>query len=165
MVVLVWNGRRTKVSLPIPSHTEDLIREAERISGISPTRIRITFQVGTDSRQLSPTESIPSEPTEFLIIDSGPQISPTVSNLFEYGFPIILWLLVLFLNRPELNEYVQLTTLMWILHFTKRIFEVLFVHTFSKPIVFINERQFTIQQLCLSLDFCSSNGIKYGFGF
>jgi very-long-chain enoyl-CoA reductase len=133
MVILAWKGRKTPVTLPHPSTTDDLLREAERISGIARNRIRIYFDANGSSIQLQPHEPIPQDPTVLTIVDSGPQVSPAVDNLLEYVPPIFLWLLVIVIVRPEFNEYVQLTTLMWVLHFGKRTFEVLFVHTFSRP--------------------------------
>jgi very-long-chain enoyl-CoA reductase len=131
MVILVWKGRKATVTLPQPPTTDALIREAERISGISRNRIRLYFEVNGHSIQLAPVDPIPPDPIVLTIVDSGPQVSPTIESLIEYIPPIFLWLLVLLIVRPEFNEYVQLTTLMWVLHFAKRVFEVLFIHTFS----------------------------------
>jgi very-long-chain enoyl-CoA reductase len=103
--------------------------EAERISGISRNRLRLYFS----DIQLQPHKPLPSHSAVIQIVDSGPQVSPLVDNLLEYLPPIFLWLFVLNRVGLELTEYVQLTTLMWILHFLKRVFEVLFVHTFSRP--------------------------------
>jgi very-long-chain enoyl-CoA reductase len=131
MVVLVYKGRTATVASPKGSNTEDLTREAHRLSGVAEPRIRLYIRRGGDSLLLEPQESVAPD-AEVAVVDSGPQVSPAVDNLLEYGPPIPLWILTVVLASPGFGEYVQLTMLMWVLHFAKRVFEVLFVHTFSR---------------------------------
>jgi very-long-chain enoyl-CoA reductase len=136
MVDLKWKGTSTPVVATSSMRTEGLIKEAEKITGIHYNRLRIYAERDGRLIQLQRQEAISSFKTnEFLIVDSGPQLGFKSENLLEYLPPTFLWPLVVWLLGAAKTEYIQVTTVMWMLHYTKRIFETAFVHIYSQASV------------------------------
>jgi very-long-chain enoyl-CoA reductase len=134
MVILKWKGKRTPVETTSSTHTADLVKDAAKITGLHSSRLRIYVQRDGDLIQLQPQEAISSFNTdEFLVVDSGPQLSFRLDNLIEYIPPIFIWLLIVWLSGTTATEYLKTATLMWMLHYTKRTLEAAFVHVYSQP--------------------------------
>jgi very-long-chain enoyl-CoA reductase len=136
MAHLKWKNTSTAVVATSSMRTEGLIREAEKITGIHSSRLRIYAERDGALIQLQRQEAISSFKTEeFVIVDSGPQLGFKAENLLEYIPPIFVWPLLVWLLGAALTEYIQVTTIMWMLHYTKRAFETAFVHIYSQASV------------------------------
>jgi very-long-chain enoyl-CoA reductase len=136
MFHLLWRGSVTDVSLAPASDSTSLIKAAVKISNLNPARVRLLFTHNGSSIELDPNQRLSDiKATDFEIIDSGPQISPLVDNLLEYLGSIIIWTSLVLLLKPRTGDYIEVATLMWILHFGKRSLECLFVHRFSRSTI------------------------------
>lgn len=111
----------------------ELRKAAVEMTGIKFDRIRLYYFMKNHRICLQMFQKITFIPSrEFVIEDSGPQFSFMVNDLLEYIPPIIIWISLLFWYKTPLTEYIQMSTVMWVMHFAKRSFEAVFVHTYSR---------------------------------
>ena len=130
---LIWKNEKTQIEISKDSQTEDIFKESARFSKINIDRIRLYIEKNGSKIPLpkyQPVSEIPSN--SIIIVDSGPQFSFMINDLFEYIPPIFIWIQTLFFIQPKLNKYINTATLMWQFHFTKRSLEAVFVHTYSQ---------------------------------
>mmetsp|Transcript_1253 Transcript_1253/g.1420 ORF Transcript_1253/g.1420 Transcript_1253/m.1420 type:complete len:296 (+) Transcript_1253:54-941(+) len=81
-----------------------------------------------DKQQLSSVSFDLKNPVVYFK-DLGMQISYKLVFVVEYTGPILLWLALAL--STSLNQIQYIATVLWVLHFVKRVLETLFVHRFS----------------------------------
>lgn len=95
---------------------------------------RVYLDTGSNAKVLSDYlvegELADSTALKIAIKDIGPQFSYRGVFLLEYVGPLIIWLILAMNIRME-TSFTNLATVMWVFHYVKRLFETLFVHTFS----------------------------------
>lgn len=134
MITLVWKGHEHKLKKDNSAKTDKLFQEASEITKVKENRIRLYYHADQKRLPLQRQEPLSKIRADtFEIVDSGPQFSFMVGDLFEYIPSIFIWLAVVLYSRVPIEfEYVQFTTVMWILHYSKRSFEAVFIHTYSQ---------------------------------
>jgi hypothetical protein len=130
---LHWNKKTFEVSSNSGRATADEIsKEASKLTGIAVNRIRIYYTAKTGNVILRPKQEVGEAGTkDFYIKDSGPQISFRFAQLIEYVPSMFIWIIFLFIMKPEMNAYRVVLSIMWVFHYARRSFEVVFVHIFS----------------------------------
>lgn len=130
---LIYNNDKKDVTVPKNGFTEDLLKEATIMTKIDISRIRLYYNYKGKRIPLQAHQQLNVTPSQsFTVVDSGPQFSFMVNDLFEYIPPIFIWFGILSLFHSVLTEYIQISTVMWVLHYAKRSFEAVFVHTYSQ---------------------------------
>lgn len=130
-MTLHWKNQKISIEVDDRTTTEDLEKESVRFSKIPAERIRLYYEINGNKLVLRPQQKIKEiQSSQFVIFDSGPQISTRGSNLMEYVPSALIWL-VIYLIVGKKNDFTNFATIMWVSHFTRRTIEVLFVHIFS----------------------------------
>lgn len=131
--ILVWKDQKQNVDISENSQTEALLKEAERFSKVKAARIRMYFMKNGTKIPIQMHQSVEIiDSKEILVVDSGPQFSFMINDLFEYIPPIFIWFAFTAICKVEFNFYMKAATYMWVFHFAKRSFEAVFVHTYSQ---------------------------------
>jgi very-long-chain enoyl-CoA reductase len=131
-ITLRYKGKTQNLELPGSALGQELIMNAILLSGLHHTRIRVVYEEG--GKRIPVSEKVPLssiESTTFFVRDLGPQVSYRGVFLTEYLGPLLIWLIGRLLIWKRSSSYMSIVTVMWIFHYTKRIFESCFVHTFS----------------------------------
>ena len=134
MLTLVWNGKEHSVKVDKSSLTDVLFKEAAEFTKIKENRIRLYYTSDEKRLPLQRQERVSKlKSNSFEIVDSGPQFSFMIGDLFEYIPPLFIWAAVVLYSKVPIEfEYVQITSVMWIMHYCKRSFEAVFIHTYSQ---------------------------------
>lgn len=146
-------------TLTIPDKNEEvsyLVKEASRITKISPTRIRLYYVHDNNEIVIQNQHELIEmiQANRFVVKDSGPQFSFMINDLFEYIPPLFIWIGFLLCIKPENNNYIKIATCMWMFHYIKRSFEAVFIHTYSHK---------TIPIFSVMDNSCFKNCIYYWF--
>lgn len=135
-VKLTYKEKTFEVDLPEDGLGAILFDEAVRETKIIRKRVRIVYKKGEENVPITEDTKIKSiGATEFTVKDMGPQIGWRTSFLLEYVGPFVICplLLVILGDKLKWNMYFTIGILMWELHYFKRTYESIFVHTFSHP--------------------------------
>jgi very-long-chain enoyl-CoA reductase len=133
-VLLVYRDSAHELDLPATAKGSDLINLACNVSSLPVTRVRIVYDKDGKNAVVTPDQlladlSVP----KYILRDLGPQFSYFGVFLIEYLGPLLIWPFLALVLRPAATPYFVLASIMWILHYVKRILETIFVHTFSRP--------------------------------
>jgi len=125
MVFLIWNGSEFSC---ICSNSEELIIKAHEVSKLDVERIRIYYEIEGKRIYLARNTVLSSLKTNsFYVKDIGPQFNYRAVFILEYIGPLLIWPIVYRFSAIRLD----LASILWISHYLKRLFESIFVHSFS----------------------------------
>ena len=131
-VTLTYRGQAHELELPKSARGSDLLDKALSISKLKKERLRVVYEVNGKRVPVTPDQSLfELNQQKFSIRDLGPQFSYYGVFMIEYLGPLTLWILIMSLVKSARSEYHYVASAMWIFHYTKRILETNFVHTFS----------------------------------
>ena len=134
--VLTYRGEERKVDINDSTLGEQLFKVAKEMTHLKETRIRIEYfdeekkkKIPISNETKISTLSIHS----FIIKDLGPQVNYRAVFYLEYIGPFLIFPIVLFFSGIDIstNIYLKMSFIMWMFHYTKRLLETMFVHTFS----------------------------------
>ncbi|EAY00792.1 3-oxo-5-alpha-steroid 4-dehydrogenase family protein [Trichomonas vaginalis G3] len=111
-----------------------LFDKAVKETNIIRKQVRIVYNKNGENVPIAENTKIKDVgATTFIIKDMGPQIGWRTSFLLEYCGPFVICPLLLLILRNKLvwNSYFTIGIIMWELHYAKRIYESIWVHTFS----------------------------------
>lgn len=129
---LVWKGQESEVDVPDGSISDVLFHRAQSISGLKATRIRIVYYTKNKAVPLQQHQRLDELKTDKLTIkDLGPQFNYRGVFFLEYFGPFIICPIFRFAFHTQPTTYLTVTTSLWIFHYSKRLLETFFVHTFS----------------------------------
>lgn len=132
IIKLIWKGRENEIEIPKDSSSDFLFQRAHAISGLKPTRIRLQYMINKKSQGLLPHQNLEELKVDsFIIKDLGPQFNYRGVFFLEYIGPFLICPLFRFAFHTQPSQYLKVTTILWIFHYSKRLFETFFVHTFS----------------------------------
>lgn len=139
-LTLTANFRHTQYSVEVDS--AELFRNATRrlckVMRINYTRVRLYYVDAKGNRKyIEPTKHIEKYRSKFVdgtmkvhVKDIGPQVGYKSVFITEYVGPLVIWVAMLAYS-PHKGLYTDMATALWCWHYTKRLFETLFVHKFS----------------------------------
>lgn len=134
VITLIWKGKEQSIEVDEKTQASILFTEAAKLSKLNPNRIRIVYEQNQQRIPIQPTQIITQIPsTKFIIRDLGPQFSYKGVFILEYLGPFLIWPLFKLFLKPEPTRYLTISSMMWTLHYVKRLFETLVIHTFSHP--------------------------------
>lgn len=133
-IILTWKGKEQSLEVNEKTQANVLFSEAAKLSKLNPNRIRIVYEMNQKRIPIQPSQIISQLPsTKFVIRDLGPQFSYRGVFILEYLGPLLIWPLLKLFIKPEPNRYLTFASMMWTLHYVKRIFETIVIHKFSHP--------------------------------
>ncbi|EFO63975.1 Synaptic glycoprotein SC2 [Giardia lamblia P15] len=124
---------RTRFFCVPKGSSSDATTDESQKSGRATRHRKIYIDPESTTKLLS--DYLEEEPRESTILqlgikDIGPQFSYRGVFLLEYIGPLVIWVVVA-MNTKMKTSFTNLATVMWVFHYVKRLFETLFVHTFS----------------------------------
>jgi len=140
MIGIIWNGKLNEIPVHKGLLSNDIVKEASKISGIPLERVRLTYNANGKEISLQLQVNMEEIPVKtFYVFDSGFQIDRRVDLLLEYVTPIPIWFLMLKIINHSESFTLKVATIMWVAHYTKRSIESVFVHTFSNKYISLPE--------------------------
>lgn len=126
---LFYQGKDIPFEVPSDATSEFLFRLAAGTTGLAQERIRIEYQGESKKVVLQKKDPFVFS-SQYVVKDLGPQFNYAHVFYFEYFGPLaIFYLFRLFAS--ESSCYLTLATVLWTIHYAKRILETAFVHSFS----------------------------------
>lgn len=133
-ISLFWKGKEQTYDVNDKTRADFLFAEAAKFSRLKQNRVRIIYESNQKRIPIQPSQIISQLPsTKFVIRDLGPQFSYKGVFILEYLGPLLIWPIMKFFVPTTPNKYLTFSSMMWTLHYIKRIFETLVIHSFSHP--------------------------------